>query len=81
MKTYEVTVPIAGVAYVIVEVEDSANEDEIWEAACDELGDVNIPYPVEAIDFYKHFQKGNVSYVDTPTHWSFEEEECDDDDD
>lgn len=80
MKTYEVTVPIAGVAHVIVEVDDCANEDEIWEAACNELGEVNIPYPIDAIDFYKHLHKGSVSYVDTPTHWRFDEEECDDDD-
>lgn len=59
MKTYEVTIPIAGHAFITVEAE---SEDEAIEIA---MGEVSLKH-VEEWECLERFNQGNVCYCPHP---------------
>jgi hypothetical protein len=72
MKTWEVTVPIAGHAYLTVEAE---SEDEAIAKALDEVRLADI----ENWDGLRQFNEGNICYCPRP--WEIEVTKCYDDED
>lgn len=77
MKTYNVTVPIAGHVHVQVDAEDEESaEQEAYEAASEFLGGCTFPdtahASLEEVNAYEHIIQGNVCYVD---HTQIEVEE------
>lgn len=63
MRTYAVTLPIAGHAYVVVDAEDE--KDAIEQA----LNTVELKH-IETWEALEQFQQGNVSYCPRP--WQIE---------
>lgn len=61
MKTYEVTLPITGIAYVTVEAE---SEDEAIEMAMGQVEQSDI----ESWEAIRHVTRGNACYAMQP--WS-----------
>jgi len=73
MKNYEVVLPIAGVCYTTIEVDDNASKDEIFEAATNEIISRPPHEMIESWDFYEKYNSGNVCHIETDQEWSFEE--------
>ena len=69
MKTYEVTIPIAGVVYTQVTVPDDATPDDIFSAACEEYDAESDTIEWE---FHKQIASGNVLHAST-NEWYYEE--------
>ena len=67
-KTYEVTIPITGIAYLTIEAE---SEDEAIETA---IGEVTIDN-LETWEAVRDIHRGNVCYAMQP--WSAEARESD----
>ena len=77
MKTYEVTLPVHGVAYATVEVEDDTDGDAIYSAAVEQINkridEEEFLSAIEQIDFPKKIIEGNFHLDEFPLEFSFEE--------
>jgi hypothetical protein len=75
MKKYNVTIPIAGVVYITVDVPDDASKEEIYEAATTAYNDDSESHDIEW-EFYDKLAEGNVLHASC-NEWSYEEADND----
>ena len=61
MKIYEVTIPITGYIYRTVTVPDDADDDEIFNAACETITKIE---DIESFEPHMHICTGNVCYAE-----------------
>lgn len=80
VKTYECIVPLAGVSYVTVEVPDDADNDAIFTAALDELGEMSREER-ESVTEWEYHRVLNDGWVSHVQQNEFEAEDITDPDD